>query len=224
MVMGIRKSLYKMNKLQCAAVIASLFIITSLLYMFAQPDGTSVHMVWVPLDDRIPFLPAFVLPYVIWYVYVPLPMLYFLFTDRKALLRQTAELFAGVAICIIVFLLYPTGIDFRPAADPKNGFFEFILWLIYKNDKPLNCCPSLHCYEAVIAHLAAFGNSDILRNKAKAAKVGSMFVCILICLSTVFIKQHSIVDSVIGVLLAIGVHFAFGAIFKRSDRKQMAVV
>ena len=51
-----------------------------------------------------------------------------------------------------------------------------------------------------------------------------MFVCILICLSTVFIKQHSIVDSVIGVLLAIGVHFAFGAIFKRTDRKQMAVV
>ena len=99
-----------------------LFGTVSFLY-FLTSHGDAAVLVHVPLDDRIPFVPAFILPYVLWYAYVPLLMLAVGVRDKQAFYRQCATLFSGVVLCVLVFIFFPTAIDFRPTAEGKG------LWL-----------------------------------------------------------------------------------------------
>ena len=133
-----------------------LFAVVSAAYFSLQFLGLRHHLIHTPVDDVIPFVPAFIIPYVLWYFYVPGMMLFMCFKDREVFMRQVATLFTGAFICITVFALYPTRIDFRPDAS-GGGLLLALCRLIYANDQPYNVLPSLHCYEATAIHLASFG-------------------------------------------------------------------
>lgn len=182
----------------------SLFILIEVFYFLTQFRDVEHNIIHLPLDDAIPFLPVFVIPYVIWYAYVPTGMLYNCFTDKKAFCKQILTVVAGMAISIITFCIYPTAVDFRPTAE-GDGIFLWICRLLFSNDKPINVFPSMHCYEAVIIHLTAFRNEKLRRNIP--LRVGSVILSVLICLSTVFIKQHSVADIFSGVALAYLLYF-----------------
>ncbi|MBQ2815154.1 MAG: phosphatase PAP2 family protein [Clostridia bacterium] len=181
-----------------------LFILIEVLYFLTQLRDIDYNLVHVSLDDMIPFLPIFVIPYVAWYVYVPGGMLYNFFVDKNAFRKQILTVVSGMAISIIVFCIYPTTIDFRPSAE-GDGFFLWICRLLFSNDKPVNVLPSMHCFEAVIIHLTAFKNEKLRRYIP--LRISSAVLSLLICLSTVFIKQHSVVDLVSGVALAYLLYF-----------------
>ena len=181
-----------------------LFILIEVLYFLTQLRDIDYNLVHVSLDDMIPFLPVFVIPYVVWYVYVPGGMLYNFFVDKNAFCKQILTVISGMAISIIIFCIYPTTVDFRPSAE-GDGFFLWVCRLLFSNDKPVNVLPSMHCFEAVIIHLTAFRNEKLRRNIM--LRIGSIILSVLICLSTVFIKQHSVVDLVSGVALAYILYF-----------------
>ena len=46
-------------------------IALALAYFVTQHLGLQYHVVHLPLDDRIPFCPVFVVFYILWYFYVP---------------------------------------------------------------------------------------------------------------------------------------------------------
>ena len=181
-----------------------LFIVIEVFYFLTQLRDIDYNLVHVSLDDMIPFLPVFVIPYVVWYVYVPGGMLYNFFVDKNAFCKQILTVISGMAISIIIFCIYPTTVDFRPSAE-GDGFFLWVCRLLFSNDKPVNVLPSMHCFEAVIIHLTAFRNEKLRRNIT--LRIGSIILSVLICLSTVFIKQHSVVDLVSGVALAYILYF-----------------
>ncbi len=211
-------SFSRLDRKYCALAVILSFAVTSLLYTHTQAmtDTESATMLHTRLDDSIPFVPAFVTAYILWYVHVPFPMLFSLFRDKRLLFRQTIELFTCILISLLFFALLPTGIDFRPTANPSNGPFEYMLSLIFENDRPLNCFPSLHCGEAVISYLTAFGKQR--SRHSLPLRASGLVACILICVSTVFIKQHSILDLFGGVLLAIAIHLIYRSIFNRIDK------
>ena len=93
-----------------------LFGALSAFYFVSQHLGLRYHVVHLPLDDRIPFCPAFVVFYILWYFYVPGCMLWACFRARDVFYRQVAALFSGAFVCAAVFVLYPTCVDFRPSA------------------------------------------------------------------------------------------------------------
>ena len=132
------------------------FLVLALFYFVSKQIPSEFSTVHFPLDDKIPFIPIFIIPYIIWYVYVPLPMIYIFFKYEKEFRKQAVAFFSGAVICGLIFLVYPTIIDFRPSADGK-GIFLWLTRIIYANDNPpANCFPSLHCYEALATHLTAF--------------------------------------------------------------------
>ena len=186
------RSLLKRNR---QIYLMLLFPVLGGLYFCTQFMGLEYHVVHVGLDDRIPFLPAFVVPYILWYAYVPVTMLYMCFKDRDVFYRQAATLFPGAFVCVLIFMLYPPRIDFRPdAAGP--GVFRALCRIIYASDQPVNVLPSLHCFETTAIHLASFGGAFGRRHKAMRAASGVLAV--LICLSTLFIRQHSVLDLLAG--------------------------
>ena len=194
------------------------FLLIGGFYFVTQLFPLTYHAVHLPFDDAIPFLPIFVVPYLLWYLYVPLPMVFAFFKDQRLLRRQALALFPGMAASLLFFLLYPTRIDFRPAAQGA-GVFRALCRLIYRFDRPVNVLPSLHCYEALSIHLSTFRSR--FGGKHPALRAASAVLVLLICLSTVFIKQHSAVDLVAGCALAIA-SYALMEIFEKRRESHAA--
>ncbi len=161
---------------------------------------------------KFPFWPAFCIPYVLWWLYIPGMMLYMCFRDPAIYHRQVLTVFPGIFLCTLIFLIYPTRIDFRPMSE-GTGFFRWVCRFLYANDRPMNVFPSLHCFEAIAVHLATFASGY---GKAhRAFQIGSAVLVVLICLSTVFIKQHSVLDVLGGAAVACTMHALAGFILKK---------
>ena len=148
------------------------------------------HLIWCQLDDYVPFLPVFAIPYVAWYAVQALTAWYCFKKDRKVFRKLVGYILFVYAVAISVYILYPTAIDFRPEITGKDLFSQSV-GVIYRMDNPTNVFPSLHVLVAVGCAFA----------QCKAKKLGKPILCILwwlialsICASTVLIKQHSVLD------------------------------
>ncbi len=196
-----------------------LFIPMSVSYFSIQFLGLEHHLIHSPLDDRIPFLPLFILPYVIWYAYLPLLMLAVCFTDKVAFPRQMITFFSGAFLGCIFFCVYPTAIDFRAVEEVAKGeglLYTLCRW-VYAADRPVNVFPSLHCYKAVAVHMTTFPLGPRKLRRQYGWRALSAVFALLACLSTFFVKQHSVLDAFAGVALGILIPLLFHFIYKRKD-------
>lgn len=163
----------------------------AILYFFAKFTPFSIHVIGSSIDRKIPLIPIFIIPYVLWYLFlVVVPCL--LYTQNKKDFYQ--YILANIlvdTIATIIFVIYPT-LLIRPEIE-VNNLFTWILNLIYWGDTPaLNCFPSVHCANCFVAIFIM-----IKGNKIK--KKDRLFTClfaVLIIFSTLFVKQHALIDVV----------------------------
>ena len=101
-------------------------------------------------------------------------------------------LFTGMTIFLIISTLFPNGHHLRPQTMPRDNVFIRLISMLYSTDTPTNLWPSIHVYNSLAAHFAIVKNKR-LTNK-KWIRVSSLFLCVSIILSTMFIKQHSVFD------------------------------
>ena len=160
---------------------------------------TPVHMF---LDDIIPFNELFVIPYYLWFGFVFLTMLYLFFTSTTDFYKGCAFLFIGMTICLTIYTIWPNGQDLRPDLDAlgRNNALIDIVRNLYRTDTNTNVCPSIHVYNSIGIQVAIFHNEKL--NKHKWLLVGTTILTILICLSTMFLKQHSAVDVLAAIILS----------------------
>lgn len=154
----------------------------------------AVHIIETPIDRMIPTIPAFFIPYGFWWVLFPGALLYFLFWgSRQDFLKLCFILFSGYTICMVVYTLVPNGLRLREPIESTDIFSRAVLWL-RTIDPPRNVCPSMHVSSTVAI--------DIVVRECRYIKTGyknaETVVAILICLSTMLIKQHSIIDVALG--------------------------
>lgn len=157
------------------------------------PD-TEYYLVESDLDDLIPFWEAFIIPYYLWFAYIAVTVLYFFFTDRFDFFRCCLFLFTGMTICLIIYAVWPNGHGLRPDLTTigRDNIFIRMLSGLYTADTCTNVCPSIHTLNSIGACLAVF-HSQTLKEK-KWVRISALVLTIAICLSTVFLKQHSIID------------------------------
>jgi len=190
-----------------------LFVFQAVVYLLTNQLTTTYHDVHTRLDDLIPFCPVFIVFYKIWYPYVPVLLLFGMHKDSSLFRRQLLTLFTGVFLCLFIYTVYPTAISFRPVVE-GNDFFSRLCRNLYAFDNSTDALPSMHCHNALSIHLTTFYASPL--GKYRVARYTSLGLCILICASTVLIKQHSILDVIAGCLLAIILFFIFKMpIFRR---------
>ena len=95
-----------------------------------QNVGKPYHVMHTALDDLIPFNEYFIVPYLLWFLYVAAAIAYFFFTNKDDYYRLCTFLFTGMTISLLVCTLYPNGTDFRPAINPDKGigsaFHQFL--------------------------------------------------------------------------------------------------
>lgn len=162
---------------------------------------TDYHIVHMTLDDYIPFCELFVIPYLLWFPYMTGTVLYFLFTDKRDYYKNFAALAFGMTLFLIVSLVYPNGHQLRLESMPRDNICTRLVVLLYSVDTSTNILPSIHVYDTLMAHIAVIHNETLRKRKWICA--ASFLICISIILSTVFIKQHSAVDVILGAALAV---------------------
>lgn len=148
---------------------------------------TPVHM-W--LDDIIPFNEWFLIPYVFWYLLIVFSLGYFLLYNVDSFKRLQTFIIITQAVAMIIYILYPTRQDLRPEAFPRDNFLTQCVGFLYRFDTNTGVCPSLHVAYSI-------GIASVWLKEKDAVWWWKAFVVvavILICLSTMFIKQHSAVD------------------------------
>lgn len=147
----------------------------------------SVHM-W--LDDHIPFQEVFLIPYVFWYLLIAASLIYFLLFDVDSFKRLQTYIIITQAIAMGIYILFPSRQDLRPAEFPRDNFLTQCVAFLYSIDTNTGVCPSLHVAISV-------GIASVWTKKKDVGVWRKVFVltsAVLICLSTVFIKQHSVAD------------------------------
>ena len=158
----------------------------------------SIH-IW--LDDYIPFNEWFLIPYLLWFLYMAVTILYFLFTSKKDYYRECAFLFIGMSICLIIYMIWPNCQNLRVTEFPRENILTKGVQFIYALDTATNVCPSIHVYNSIGVHIAVSHSETLGKNKW--IRLGSFLLMISICLSTVFLKQHSAFDGICAMGLAL---------------------
>jgi membrane-associated phospholipid phosphatase len=144
------------------------------------------------IDYYIPFIPIFVVPYVLWFPLIAVVLVLLCFSDRGDFVRTIMLVYAGMATAMFIYMLYPNGQLLRPVIKSQDVFSNFIRNRIYANDTNTNCMPSIHVLNQLAIHIGLC-KSKLFKNRP-GWKFTSLILTILICASTVFIKQHSIID------------------------------
>lgn len=172
----------------------------------------SYHIVHTALDDDIPFCEYFIIPYLLWFLYMIVTVLFFLFRNKDDYYRLCAFLFSGMTISLIICSVFPNGTNFRPMVDSSKNIFSAVVAWLYRTDTCTNVFPSIHCYNSIAAAIAIMKSEDITKIRfGKLIRYGSVALTVLICMSTLFLKQHSVLDVCGAVIMASIVYgFVYG--------------
>jgi len=142
------------------------------------------------LDNLIPLTPVFVIPYLS-------GLLFWLATVIYINLKQVGEqvlrfnfmmILAGI-LSVLIYILLPTFMN-RPAIIDNDIFSRILSW-VYATDRAYNAAPSGHTFYTIICFLA-------LWKVAPKYRTVWTIISILIIASTLFTKQHNVLDVLLG--------------------------
>ena len=157
-----------------------------------NPAGSVCHVMHCPLDDLIPLCEFFLIPYGIWMVLMLAMTFFTMVFDVDTFKRYMKFLILTITVSTTVFIIYPTCQNLRPETFERNNLFTWILGIVYAVDTNTNVCPSEHVIGSM-AMLAAAYHCPYLSDKPWK-KILVTVTMILVSLSTVFLKQHSVLD------------------------------
>lgn len=157
------------------------------------------HDITVPLDDKIPFLSIFIVPYIVAYLQWGIGYIVIARESKEHCFRILYGEIIAKALVFITFIVFPTTMV-RPELH-GSGLFYWLTEMIYNADTPVNLFPSIHCLESIFVFFGCL----------KMKTVGNWYkwtmgiISLLVCLSTVFVKQHVVLD-----IAGAAVYFAVG--------------
>ena len=176
------------------------------------------HVMHVALDDFIPFNEYFIIPYMMWFLYVAGTIVFFLFRNKEDYYRICTFLFSGMTISLIICTFFHNGTDFRPVIDPGKNVFSGMVAALYQTDTPTNVFPSIHVYNSIGTHIAIMKSAAL--RKHRLVRAGSGILMVSICLSTVFLKQHSVIDMIGAAIMAYVIYgIVYGYNWSAEDKK-----
>ena len=156
-------------------------------------QGVVYHPVHCALDDVIPFCEWALIPYLAWHVLIAVMVLYTFRRDIPAFRKLMWYFIATYCVTLVIYVIYPTCQQLRPEAFPRDNVLTRAVALVYWFDTSTNVCPSMH----IIGALGLWFTAKECSCFSKPAWRISWGVTVaLICISTLLMKQHSVIDVV----------------------------
>ncbi len=159
------------------------------------------------VDDLIPFCEYFVIPYVGWYLLIVLSLLYFALYNPESFKRMMKFIIVTQIVAMAIYIIFPNRQDLRPISFERDNIFTEIVKILYAFDTNTNVCPSLH-----VAYSIGIASTWLKEPDASVkCKTFITMFCVLVCISVVFVKQHSVVDIVVAFFICLPAEWvAFG--------------
>lgn len=151
--------------------------------------GRASATLYLPGEERLPFLPIFVYPYVLTHLVGAL--LIVTVRDYQRFLRMARATGLALLTAYATYLLFPVWLE-RPRLDVTSPH-TWLLSIIY-HDKSYNHFPSLH---VTLSWLAVYASQV-----SRPTRVWLTVLTVGISASTVLVKQHYIADVLAGFTLA----------------------
>lgn len=148
----------------------------------------TLHDMSLPLDGRIPFVPQWVTVYFLAFASWLVSAVWILSESKLHGYRFTCGYLLALLISAVIFLACPATMA-RPELE-GSGFFMDWMRFLYRVDSPTNLCPSLHVLISYFCWRGAIGCQKIPR----WYQWFNFAFLILVCCSTLLVKQHVVVD------------------------------
>lgn len=165
----------------------------------------------IGIDAYIPFVSHFVYFYFATYIVVIAPFLFL--KDPKDYYDAFKILSFTIIASSIFFVAFPTYM-IRPEI-ALTSFSDKMVLLLWKIDQPHNLLPSLHVS-------ASFLSAFICNKFNKKIGIVLIILALLISASTVFVKQHYILDVITGFLFAVMAYKLFNKLQIKQIEKTSA--
>jgi membrane-associated phospholipid phosphatase len=166
-----------------------------MLYHWVNQPRVTVYSLMTNVDNAIPFVRFFVMPYSVWIFYIYLCLIYFFIKEVKVYYRTLLIYTLSALLCYFIYTFFQTTVP-RPYL-VGDDVFTRLTQFVYNRDLPYNCFPSIHCFSCYLVMKAIYKSS--FKNRINQSLIYGM--SILIILSTLFVKQHAIMDALAGFLL-----------------------
>lgn len=156
------------------------------------------------LDDLIPFCKYAIVPYYLWFAWIALTLVYMAArAPRQEFWRLCLPLFAGMTLCLLFCAIVPNGVFLRPRVVPGDDLFAQAVRGLYRADTSTNVFPSIHVFNSATVDMAYQRSSCFSDHRRRWLRAGSRLLSVSIILSTMLLKQHSVLDVTAGILLAL---------------------
>ena len=160
----------------------------TVLYFGSEFFQSKIHDVKRPVDDKIPFFPWTVLPYCFWFPLIVFYPLVVFRTDPYSYCSYLMTMVMEIMISVVCYLIYPTSFQ-RPV--PPNDFWgNFMKFIYHGSYRGLNCAPSLHCSSCFL--VICVSSTCVGRNLW--IRIFTILIAVMIVLSTLTTKQHTLID------------------------------
>lgn len=183
----------------CSALLIAVF----LLYPWLNKRAANAHIIKLWIDDWIPLVPIFSIPYILYIPFLAITLGYFVFFTELYQAITISFIFC-IGIASIIYFFYQTTVP-RPEITGID-FSSQLLRYIYSKDQPYNCFPSLHTALSVLSFLYWIQVFPSVKWSMGAFVLSIIF-------STMALKQHYIPDAISGLILALASFYVSTLIF-----------
>ncbi len=180
----------------------------------------------IALDDRIPIVSAFIIPYIWSYVYWAMGPMVVSRCEKGHFADYMAANLVACVTGVLALAFFPTymdrvaeGLYDVPANPTLLDQLRMFWYSLDGSEMAYNLLPSFHCINSTLCYLGVARRREI----PVWYRVYSFVTTVLIYASTVCVKQHYFLDVVTGVALAMAAyfickHFHWGRMFAPIER------
>ncbi len=188
-----------------ATILTLIVFIVDILVYFVIPligKNFKIHNFSIKgFDDKIPLIKVFFIPYFLSYPFWAIAPI-IAGKNRKRFCDWFIAVIISFAVVGIIYLFAPTTIS-RPidemlASDKWIDQFIGNFYMMNGGYLPFGCFPSIHCLLSAFCYISIRNQKNI----HIVNRIGILTMDILILLSTLFTRQHYIVDLIGSVVLA----------------------
>lgn len=156
------------------------------------------------LKNHIILKTSFNIPLIKWMIFIynswyPLVFYisYLIYKDNTNLYKKLIfTMILGFLMSHITFIIYPSSIIRNDIM--VNNFIDFVIYVTYKFDNPINCLPSIH---ALVCYILIY--YTLKSNLSLKRKIILNIYLFLIILSTLFVHQHIPIDLLLALIYSL---------------------
>lgn len=164
------------------------------------------------LDDQIPLCEYFLIPYMFWFVFLVGIHIYTLLYDTESFVGLMKFIIVSYSIAILIYIIFPNCQELRPVTFERDNVFTRFLAGFYQFDTNTNVCPSIHVIGSAAVAVCAWKSRHFGTTFWRIVFSATAFI---ISISTVFLKQHSVLDLLAAIPVCV---IAYMAAYKKEGK------